>query len=231
MIVAIDGPAGAGKSTIARQFAQKHGLQYLDSGAFYRCYACAAVDANLDLDDPSALKDFLGQQAVEADYEGESPFYFLNGQDVSKRIRDNRISQLVSKVASLGIVRDEVVKRLREVSEKGDFVVDGRDIGTVVFPNAKIKFFLTASIEERARRRFLELQSKGETVSLDEIQEQIRLRDEADTQRAIAPLSMAQDAVLVDSSNLTINEVIDLMSKHLNADTHLSIEANEPRQS
>lgn len=231
MIVAIDGPAGAGKSTIARQFAQQEGFQYLDSGAFYRCYACAALDEGLNLNVPQGLKEFLQNQRVEADYSKDSPTYTLNGEDVTRRIRSNEISQLVSKVASLGEVRDEVVKRLREVSHSGNFIVDGRDIGTVVFPDAELKFFLTASIEERAQRRYLELKGKGEEVPLATLQEQIRRRDEADSKRVIAPLSMAQDAILIDSSDLNVKQVIDVMSQHLNADIHHSIEANEPRQS
>jgi len=185
----------------------------------------------LNLNVPQGLKEFLQNQRVEADYSKDSPTYTLNGEDVTRRIRSNEISQLVSKVASLGEVRDEVVKRLREVSHSGNFIVDGRDIGTVVFPDAELKFFLTASIEERAQRRYLELKGKGEEVPLATLQEQIRRRDEADSKRVIAPLSMAQDAILIDSSDLNVKQVIDVMSQHLNADIHHSIEANEPRQS
>ncbi|MCO4782591.1 MAG: (d)CMP kinase [Candidatus Cloacimonetes bacterium] len=212
MIVAIDGPAGAGKSTIANKLSQMLNIHHMDSGAIYRCYALAAVEANLDTQSPSDMQNIVKNSSVRADYSVTPAKFFLNNKEVGETIRENRISSQVSFVAIHKCVRDAVVENLRETSKEHNFVVEGRDIGSVVFPNAEHKFFLTASIEVRAKRRFRDLQSAGEDISFEQLCEDIERRDHIDSTRDIAPLTQASDAQLVDSSNMNIDEVV----KHLN---------------
>ncbi len=217
MIIAIDGPAGAGKSTVARQLAEELKFRVLDSGAFYRCYAYQARRLKLDLDSLKPLKAFLAETDLQADFQAEPPRYYVNNEDVTEEIRSNEVSREVSRIAKVELIRDAVSKQLREVAPQGDFVIEGRDIGSVVFPDATIKFFLTASIDERASRRHQELSEKGEKVDLNHLRDQIRYRDREDSSREIAPLIQPDDSILVDSTSRSVREIILEMSAQVMA--------------
>lgn len=204
-VIALDGPSGVGKSTTAKAVAQALGWQYLDTGAMYRAAAlafhCAGASPEVAQDRARVLADLrVDQQGVRT---------FLNGEDVSEAIRTPEVSRLASRVSSHPGVREVLVEQQRRIGREGaGCVVDGRDIGTVVFPDACCKIYLTASVEERARRRFLELQAKGAEQSFEEVAEDIRARDHADMSRAVAPLRKAEDAVEVDSSAMTLEQVV-----------------------
>lgn len=205
LIIAIDGPAGSGKSTTARHVAEIFGLLYIDTGAMYRAVTLAALRAEKEFTD-AALSDFLEKLEIRLVPSQDGQRTFLNGEDVSDEIRSAEVTRNVSMVSSLGTVRSALVRQQRAMGESGGIVMDGRDIGTVVFPDAHLKIFLVASAEERARRRAKELESKGEMVFLDEIKRQIELRDKFDSEREIDPLRKADDAILLDTSNMTIEE-------------------------
>lgn len=209
--VAIDGPAGAGKSTIAKMLAKKLGYVYVDTGAMYRAITYKALKLNIDLADESCY-DFLETTEIVLTNEGH---VYIDGEDVTKRIREFDVTNNVSLVSSLRVVRENLVKLQREMAKKANVIMDGRDIGTNVLKDADVKIFLTASPEERAKRRYLELletKSKDE-IDLDQIKEDIIRRDYQDSNRAINPLRKAEDAILVDTSNYTIDEVINMLSE------------------
>ncbi len=211
-LIAIDGPSGVGKSTTARRVASRLGWQYLDTGAMYRAVALAVHRAGLELGDRPALERLLAGLALAQ----EGTHIFLDGEDVSEAIRSLEVTRRVTPVSADARVREVLVEQQRHVGATGRWVVDGRDIGTVVFPGACCKVFLTASPEARARRRFLELQAKGAAVAFEEVLEDLRRRDEADSTRAVAPLRKAEDAVELDSSGLTLDEVVDrIVGTHL----------------
>ncbi len=199
-IIAVDGPAGAGKSTVSKLVAQKLGYTYIDTGAMYRAVALKSSHSNED------LTDIINDIQIELD---DKARVFLDGVEVTKEIRTPEISKLASDVSKFGFVRKKLTELQRKMAERGAVIMDGRDIGTQVLPNADLKIFLTASIDERARRRFEELQAKGQSVNLDAIKNEIALRDKQDSEREIAPLKQAEDAVLIDSTNLQINEVVE----------------------
>lgn len=199
-IIAVDGPAGAGKSTVSKLVAQKLGYTYIDTGAMYRAVALKSSHSNKD------LTDIINDIQIELD---DKARVFLDGVEVTKEIRTPEISKLASDVSKFGFVRKKLTELQRKMAERGAVIMDGRDIGTQVLPNADLKIFLTASIDERARRRFEELQAKGQSVNLDAIKNEIALRDKQDSEREIAPLKQAEDAVLIDSTNLQINEVVE----------------------
>ncbi len=197
-IIAVDGPAGAGKSTVSKIVAAKLGYTYIDTGAMYRA---VALKSSRSCEDLIMLIDDI---EIELD---DKARVFLDGQEVTKEIRTPEISKLASDVSKFGFVRKKLTELQRKMAERGAVIMDGRDIGTQVLPNADLKIFLTASLDERARRRFEELQAKGQTVEFDAIKKEIALRDKQDSQREIAPLKRAEDAILIDSTNLTIDEV------------------------
>jgi cytidylate kinase len=199
-IIAVDGPAGAGKSTVSKLVAKKLGYTYIDTGAMYRAVALKSSHSNKD------LTDIINDIQIELD---DKARVFLDGVEVTKEIRTPEISKLASDVSKFGFVRKKLTELQRKMAERGAVIMDGRDIGTQVLPNADLKIFLTASIDERARRRFEELQAKGQSVNLDAIKNEIALRDKQDSEREIAPLKQAEDAVLIDSTNLQINEVVE----------------------
>lgn len=203
-LIALDGPSGVGKSTTAKRVAQELGWDYLDTGAMYRATALALHRAQANLEDREALEGVLAQLRIEQRGTRE----FLNGEDVSEAIRTPEVTRLVTPVSADARVREVLVEQQRAIGACGNWVVDGRDIGTVVFTNACCKIFLTASAEARAQRRFLEMQAKGSTQSFDEILEDQKRRDHADSTRAVAPLRKADDAVELDSSGLTLEEVV-----------------------
>lgn len=211
-LIAIDGPSGVGKSTTARRVAARLGWQYLDTGAMYRAAALAVHRAGL------ALEDRLGLERLLAglDLAQEGTRIFLAGEDVSEAIRSQEVTRRVTPVSADARVREVLVEQQRRIGASGRWVVDGRDIGTVVFPGACCKVFLTASPEARARRRFLELEAKGQRAVYEEILADQQRRDEADSTRAVAPLRRAEDAAVLDSSDLSLEQVVDwIVAKHL----------------
>ncbi len=214
LIIAIDGPAGSGKSTIAKGLAQRLDGRRLDTGAIYRAFAWFALKKGCALDDETALADLGSTLDLQL---GDRGLVLVNGRDVSGEIRTPKIGQTASKLAALPKVRQALLELQRENALPGPTVCEGRDIGTVVFPQAPLKFFLTASPEERARRRFLELQAKGNQVEYEAILAEQRRRDLRDSTRAVAPLRAAPDALTIDSTPLTIEEVIGVMYEKVQA--------------
>lgn len=207
LVVAIDGPAGAGKSTVAQIAAEKLGYTYIDTGAMYRGVAWKALQQGGKVTDARIL-DVVRDIDIILRYEGGRTTVTVDGTDVTGLIRTPEISHIVSQVARLGPVREKMVALQRKMAEQGAVLMDGRDIATNVLPNADVKIYLTASIEERARRRCKELQEKGHEVSLAEIQADIAARDKADMEREISPLVRADDAVLLDTTGMSIETVV-----------------------
>jgi len=209
--IAIDGPAGAGKSTVARLVAQRLGYTYIDTGAMYRALTLDALEQGLDLNDEDALVEALQKMNLTIEPGSAGNQVFIHGRDVTKDIRSPQVTEHVSLVSSYPKVRDAVVRIQKEMAQQDNVVMDGRDIGTVVMPDAELKVYLDASVEERARRRGLELERKGFPVQHEELIERIRQRDEFDSTRAASPLRKAEDAVVVDTTSLSVNEVVDLI--------------------
>ena len=205
LIIAIDGPAGAGKSTVARILADIFGCEYIDTGAMYRAIAYKAVQHLVDIDDDEELQELLDETEVSF----KDKMILLDGKPVGSEIRTPKISSIVSRVAEKKMVREKLIEAQRKIGQEVSVVMDGRDIGTNILPHAQLKIYLTASVETRAKRRFLEQQEKGDTHTLEEIEEEIRDRDQRDMSREIAPLRQAEDAILVDSSDLSIDEVVE----------------------
>ncbi len=213
LVVAIDGPAGSGKTTVSREVARRLGYIVLDTGALYRAVALSTARSGLEPGDPrfeAHCRGLVADDAIafEAAADGESRVR-LHGEDVSKAIRTPEISERTSVVSTDPALRRILLDLQRRLGEGGGVVVEGRDIGSVVFPDAEAKFFLTASVEQRAQRRFSELQPGATGPSLGDVQEQVRARDARDSQRAAAPLRRAEDAVLLDSTHLGVEEVVE----------------------
>lgn len=210
-LIAIDGPSGVGKSTTARRVAERLGWSYLDTGAMYRAAALALLRADIPLEDRSGLERLLaGLQLSQV-----GTRIFLDGEDVSEAIRSPEVTRHVTPVSADARVREVLVDQQRRIGASGKWVVDGRDIGTVVFTHACCKVFLTASPEARARRRFLELQAKGQAPVFAEVLADLSRRDQADSTRAASPLCKAEDAVELDSSDLTLDQVVDrIVARH-----------------
>lgn len=205
--IAIDGPAGAGKSTIAKRAAAELGFIYVDTGALYRTVALGLIRMGTDLFAEQELADALSEINVALGYENGVQKVFLNGEDVSSLIRTEEVSNMASSAAARPQVRAKLTDLQRGIAGHSDVLMDGRDIGTVILPDAQLKIYLTASVETRARRRYRELCEKGEAASLEEIMSDIRERDDRDMHRETAPLCQAKDAVRIDSSDMTIEEV------------------------
>lgn len=205
--VAIDGPAGAGKSTIAKLVAKEKGFIYVDTGAMYRALAVYFLDQGIQAEDTDKIIQAVGQAEVKIRYEEGIQQVYLNGVNVTGRLREEAVGNMASKSSSIPEVRAKLLDLQRGLAQEEDVVMDGRDIGTCVLPEADVKVFLTASVETRARRRYDELQEKGVPCDLEEIKADIRERDERDMTRETAPLRQADDAVLIDSSDMTIPEV------------------------
>ena len=211
LIVAIDGPAGSGKSTIAKLLAKKYDLTYIDTGAMYRMITLYLLENNIDINDLKEVERVLN--TVNLDMQGDK--FYLDNVDVSTKIREKRINDNVSKVASIKIVRSNLVDLQRKISNNKDVILDGRDVGTVIFPNAQVKIFLIASPEERARRRYNEFLEKKIEITYDEVLKSIKERDHIDSTRDESPFVKADDAIELDSTNLTIEEVINFISKEI----------------
>ncbi|MBE5919750.1 MAG: (d)CMP kinase [Pseudobutyrivibrio ruminis] len=207
--VAIDGPAGAGKSTIAKAVAAKKGYVYVDTGAMYRAMALYFLRANISKDDEAKISASVDDIKVSIKYEDGAQHVILNDEDVTGLIRTEEVGNMASATSVYGAVRTKLVALQQELAKTTDVIMDGRDIGTVVLPNADVKVFLTASVECRAKRRFDELKAKGENPDFDKIAKDIEERDYRDSHREISPLKQADDAILVDSSDMTIDEVVD----------------------
>jgi len=211
LIIAIDGPAASGKSTAAQRLALRLGYIYLDTGAMYRACALQAQISGVSLEDEDAVAAMLKDIDVRIETSGEKNVILLGEKDVSEDIRANAISKLSSDISALPAVRYRMVELQRQMGARGGVILDGRDIGTFVFPDADIKFFLTASPEIRARRRWLELQKKGINKEYDEVLRELEERDRNDASRALAPLSIAEDAIVIDTGDMSVEEQVDTL--------------------
>lgn len=209
MKIVIDGPAGAGKSSIAKLVAKKLSFVYVDTGAMFRTVAYYFLSQGKDPSDAEMVTEECEKISISIEYKDGAQHIFLDGTDVSTEIRQEEVGKNASVVAKNQAVRNRLLALQRQMAEKQDVIMDGRDIGTVVLPDAQVKIYLTASASVRAERRYKELVEKGETCNLKKIEEDIIARDEQDMNREIAPLKQAEDAVLVDSSYMTIEEVVD----------------------
>lgn len=212
IVVAIDGPAGAGKSTIAKLVGEKLGYAYIDTGAMYRSVTWKFLGTGQSFDE-KFIGDLAHQMLIDFKPEANINRVFVDGTEVTDAIRTPEVTANVSKVAAIGSVREAMVDQQRRMGEVGGIIMDGRDIGTVVFPNAQLKIFLTASVEERASRRYKENIAKGQACDLEQLKQEIAARDKADSEREISPLKQAEDAILLDSSNMTIDQVVETILK------------------
>jgi len=213
MNIAIDGPAGAGKSTIARLTAKELGFVYVDTGAMYRAIALYLLDNKVDIDNEAELKDALNNIHINIVYESGVQHVFLDLVDVSEEIRSEKVGNMASTSSALAPVREKLLDLQRDIAAKNGVIMDGRDIGTNILPDAELKIYLTASVDVRAKRRYDELILKGENPNLEDIKKGIETRDYQDMNRDIAPLKQADDAVYIDSSDMKIAEVVDKIVK------------------
>lgn len=207
LIIAIDGPSGAGKSTLAKRLAKDMGFTYLDTGAMYRALALKILREDIDISDGKSVANLVGRTAIDVIETGGQLRVFLDGEEVSGLIRTPEVSQMASRASALSVVRRWMLDLQRAIGRRGNVVAEGRDIGTVVFPDAEVKIYLNASAPERARRRLEELRRAGREVSLDETLREIEERDKRDSERDLAPLRKAADAVAIDSSSLDADTV------------------------
>ena len=211
--IAVDGPAGAGKSTISKKVAKELGFVYIDTGAMYRTVGLKAVRCGIDTKDEDAVSSILPSLDIDIRHEGVEQHIFLDGENVSDKIRTPEISMAASNVSAIPAVRVALVDVQRKLAENNDVVMDGRDIGTFVLPDAEIKIFLTASVDARAKRRYDELISKGEDVSFDDVKKEMEIRDYNDSHRAVSPLKIADGATVIDTSDLTLEESIQKVTE------------------
>ena len=215
MIIAIDGPSGAGKSTVAKLLAKNLGITYLDTGAMYRAVGLKALRTGVSCSDEKAVDEMLKNTEIDVVNDDGVQKVYLDGEEVSGFIREHRVSKAASDISAVPCVRIAMVELQRKIASKKDTILDGRDIGTYVLPNADFKFYLTASVQERAKRRYAELTAKGESCTLEGIAKDIEQRDYNDSHRALAPLKQADDAVLVDTTNLNIDEVLQTLTEKI----------------
>lgn len=213
LLVTIDGPSGAGKGTLSQLLAKALDASLLDSGALYRLVALSSLKRGIAVDDVNLLSEAARQ--LDVVFQPEEGTTMLEGEDVTQAIRSEAVSMLASQVAALQPVRDALLERQRQFALGQNLVADGRDMGTTVFPEAEVKFFLTASSEARAQRRYNQLLERGETVNLQQLIDDIEARDLRDRSRAVSPLRPAPDAIEIDSTNLTIPQVLELMLSHI----------------
>ena len=212
--IAIDGPAGAGKSSVSRLVAEKLGYTYVDTGAIYRSLAFFMKENSVKIGDENEIKRLLRNFAVDFEVKNGLNHVFLNGKDVTSDIRTEEISMNASAVSALPFVREALFQMQRKYADNGGVVMEGRDIATVIMPDAELKIFLTASPENRAKRRKLELEAKGLKVDFEELVKEIRERDIKDSTRAVSPLKQAEDAVLFDNSGINLEQTVDLIVKY-----------------
>ena len=216
--IAIDGPAGAGKSSIAKLVAAKLGIVYVDTGAMYRTMALACIKDGIDISDEAEVSRKVLAVNISIDYKDGTQHIYLGGEDVSSEIRQEEVGKAASGIARYGDVRAKLVALQQMLARTQDVIMDGRDIGTVVLPDAYLKIFLTASSKVRAERRYKELLEKGEKCDIDEIEKDIIARDEQDMNREVSPLKQADDAVLVDTSDMSIDQVVERIMELYDAD-------------
>lgn len=209
--VAIDGPAGAGKSTIAKAASKAMKFVYIDTGAMFRGVGLAALRAGIDPNDAEKVNRMLPSVNIDISHSEEGQQVFLNGENVSKEIRMPEVSVAASDISKIPAVRSKLLELQRSIAEKTDVIMDGRDIGTVVLPDAQLKIFLTASVEERATRRYKELVEKGVECDFDEVKRDMEYRDKNDSEREIAPLKPAEDSVIVDTTGKSLPESVDMI--------------------
>lgn len=228
--IALDGPSGAGKSTIAKKLAQRLGYVYADTGALYRSIAYCVISRGADTKDSTQVCPLLRETDIKLSYINGSQRVILNGGDVSEKIRTPEISMGASQVSALPEVREFLFELQKSIAEENDIIMDGRDIGTVVLPKADVKIFLTASAEERAQRRFKELQEKGDPSTYEQVLEDIKQRDYNDTHREIAPLKKAEDAIEVDSTSLTLDETVEAIYKIVTEKTDAKKNGEKPKK-
>lgn len=208
LVIAIDGPAGAGKSTISKLIAKNRGINYIDTGAMYRAITYKCIKEDIDVNDIQRVVDLCSRTDVDF----VDNYIYLDGQRLNEEIRTHQVSSRVSDVAKIPQVREFLLEKQREIGKRSDVILDGRDVGTHIFPDAKYKFFLNASAQERGRRRYQELIDKGQSVVLEEIIEDIKKRDYIDSTREVAPLVKADDAIEVDTTSMTIDQVVTYIS-------------------
>ena len=213
MNIAIDGPAGSGKSTVAKRLAKELSFIYVDTGAMYRAMALYCIRHDADPKDEEAVCALVDEINIEIRYEQDGQHVLLNGEDVSGLIRNEEVGGMASTISAYGFVRDTLTELQRDLARTANVIMDGRDIGTCILPNADVKIFLTASVECRATRRYKEMLERGVEADYDEIAKDIAKRDEQDMNRAVAPLKQAEDAVLVDTSDMNIDEVVAAIRK------------------
>lgn len=206
--IAIDGPAGAGKSTIAKRVAKALSYMYVDTGAMYRAMALYISQSGISPEDSASISRICEDADISIEYRGGEQIVLLNGKNVNPFLRTEEVSAMASRSSANPDVRRKLVQLQQELAEKQNVVMDGRDIGTVVLPHAECKIYLTASVKERAKRRYLQHKRKGEEADFDQIEKEIRERDHRDMTRSISPLKQADDAVLVDTSDMTVDEVV-----------------------
>ena len=215
LIIAIDGPAGAGKSTVAKRLAKELGYTYMDTGAMYRAFAWRVMEQVIDLSDERKLQAVLRETTIELVENHGRPKVFLNGADVTDQIRTPELSQLASRVSTSKIVRERMVELQRAMGSQGGVVAEGRDIGTVVFPDAEVKIYLDASAQERARRRFEELRTQGSQVTMEGTVSEMEERDRRDKERDVAPLRKAEDALVIDSTDSAVDRVVERIMREI----------------
>ena len=214
-VIAIDGPAGSGKSTVSKLVARRLGLLYIDTGAMYRALTLKAMRSGADLEDEGGLVELARSTDMDLGYKGERQAVLLDGEDVAALIRTADLTNNVKYVARVPGVRHEMVRMQRRMGEKSGAVMEGRDITTVVFPDADYKFYLDADPEERARRRFKELKGSAEPVTMEDIRKDVMARDESDMKRSVGALKVADDAIVIDTTDLSIDEVVDKVLSHI----------------
>lgn len=211
--IAIDGPSATGKSTLAKALAKELSFIYIDTGAMYRAVGLYNIRKNIDLNNEADVVNTLKDISIDIKYIDKEQRIFLNGEDVSSQIREEKVGMAASIVSTYKKVREVLVELQRSLANVQNVIMDGRDIGTVVLPNASLKIFLTASSEERTKRRYLELKEKGKDVSIEDVAKELKERDERDTKRANSPLTKAEDAILVDTTNMNIEQTIEHIKK------------------
>ena len=216
LIIAIDGPVGAGKSTAARLLAKRLGCRYIDSGAMYRALAWRALQAGLALDDERGLMRLVGDTSITVECLHGGVEVLVDGKEVNRQIRTPEVEQASSKISTLAGIRRVMVARQREMASQGRVVMDGRDIGTVVFPDADVKFYLDARLEERVKRRYLEAQAPRGAGELERLTEEVKMRDARDIERGASPLRKADDAVTIDTTDLDVLQVVAAMENEIN---------------
>lgn len=213
--IAIDGPASAGKSTVAKILAKDLGYIYLDTGAMYRAVTYAVLESKINLNSEQEIAEFLKTLTIRFEQSGDSQLVFLNDTDVTELIREHKVTNNVSQIAAQEAVRLDLVARQQAYGKQGGIVMDGRDIGTAVLPNAEVKIFLIASVEERAERRYQENISKGMETDFDTLKKEIEERDFKDTNREISPLVKAEDAIEIDTTGMSIKDVVSAIQQNI----------------